>query len=499
MASIDGLVSGLDTTNMINQLMQVEAIPQTQIKNKISVQNKAITAYQAVNTKLAALATAAKAVGTTETWGAAKTTSSSDAVIVTAKAGTPTGSLTFKVDSVAGTHTQIFKSGTVDSTTDAVNFPAVSGTTFKLLLDDGTEVDVEPENKSLQAVVDKINTYEADGKKAAYKATAVQIEPGKYALQLTAIESGETSDFAVKAAGGAYTPAGLDLGAASTIAKGTDARLTIGGDPDDPDIVGYTVRSTSNTFTDVLPGLSITVTKKQTDAPVTIGVSNDSAAVADKVAAMVEAAQAALAEIKTATATKTGTNATAGPLPGDAALRQLSQSIMSAVAGGAGSLGSLAPVGVELDRTGTLSFNRETFLAEFEKDPAKTQAYFDAYSAPSPPKDPNHPKAKADAFDPGWDTADGLARKLQTISLQATEGILLPDAAAGTVKQGTLAGIIQRRNETIKGLNDQVAAWDNRLELRKENLQRQFSGLEVALSKMQQQSSWLAGQLAGLA
>ena len=43
-----------------------------------------------------------------------------------------------------------------------------------------------------------------------------------------------------------------------------------------------------------------------------------------------------------------------------------------------------------------------------------------------------------------------------------------------------------------------MAPWDVRLDLRKTALQRQFSGLEVALGKMQQQSSWLAGQLAGL-
>ena len=41
--------------------------------------------------------------------------------------------------------------------------------------------------------------------------------------------------------------------------------------------------------------------------------------------------------------------------------------------------------------------------------------------------------------------------------------------------------------------------WDTRLELRRSGLEKQFSNLEVALGKMKQQSSWLAGQLAGLA
>jgi flagellar hook-associated protein 2 len=43
-----------------------------------------------------------------------------------------------------------------------------------------------------------------------------------------------------------------------------------------------------------------------------------------------------------------------------------------------------------------------------------------------------------------------------------------------------------------------VSQWDIRLDLRKTNLQKQFSALEVAMGKMQQQSSWLSGQLANL-
>jgi len=58
--------------------------------------------------------------------------------------------------------------------------------------------------------------------------------------------------------------------------------------------------------------------------------------------------------------------------------------------------------------------------------------------------------------------------------------------------------LINRRNAAITGLNEQVASWDVRLDLRKTALERQWSALEVSLSKLQSQSSWLSGQLAGL-
>ena len=52
--SIGGLISGLDTATIISQLMQLEAQPQTRLKTKVTVEQSAVTALQALNTKLAA-------------------------------------------------------------------------------------------------------------------------------------------------------------------------------------------------------------------------------------------------------------------------------------------------------------------------------------------------------------------------------------------------------------------------------------------------------------
>ena len=50
----------------------------------------------------------------------------------------------------------------------------------------------------------------------------------------------------------------------------------------------------------------------------------------------------------------------------------------------------------------------------------------------------------------------------------------------------------------MKSLNSEIADWNNRLQLRQQTLQRQFTNLETALGKMKNQSNWLAGQIAGL-
>jgi flagellar hook-associated protein 2 len=65
-------------------------------------------------------------------------------------------------------------------------------------------------------------------------------------------------------------------------------------------------------------------------------------------------------------------------------------------------------------------------------------------------------------------------------------------------KEGLMQSLIKRNTDTVTALNNQVSAWDIRLALRKTSLQKTYANLEVALGKMQQQSSWLSSQLAGL-
>jgi flagellar hook-associated protein 2 len=494
--SVDGLVTGMSTTDTVNQLMQVEALPQTALKTKVGVQNKVVAAYQGINSKFAALVTAAKAVGDSNTWASMKTTSSSDAAAVTAQPGASAGSLSFKVDSLAAGHMVTYSDQPVASTAAQV----LSGSSLTIKLADGTFTDLTPTDGSLQSVVSAING-QAD---AAYKAAAVQIGPGKFTLQLTSKTTGESSEFP--------PPAGIDpalLGGGNTVTQGSDAKISIG--TTNP----YVITSTSNTFADVLPGVTVTAARLQTaeDAPVTITLTEDSEGISTKVQALVDGANAVLTEIRAQSRTKDGA-VSAGPLVGDSAVRALSQKVLGAVAAGVGvgGIDSLSKVGVSLDRGGKLTFDKDAFTKAYAADPVGTQAFFDSYtpatldvddprlaSLDADAKDRAVTKANDPKFQPGWDTEQlGLARRLETIALQATEGLLLPTDAVGTSKQGIMQGLIERRNDSIRQLNDQVAAWDVRLELRKTALQRQFSNLEVAMGKMQQQSSWLSGQLSSL-
>ena len=131
--SVDGLVSGLSTSSVISQLMQVEAAPQNRLKTKVSTAQTAVTSYQAVNSKLSALKTAAEDIGKLATWRAVKPTSSSATVTATATGGTNTASGTtiFTVGSLAGNQINTAKVAKDGDITAAVTIEFTVGGTAK--------------------------------------------------------------------------------------------------------------------------------------------------------------------------------------------------------------------------------------------------------------------------------------------------------------------------------------------------------------------------------
>ena len=100
--SVDGLVSGLDTTSLVSQLVAAEALPQTRLKTQLTTTQAAATAYRAVNSKVDAVRTAAEAL-TADGLAAARTANSSaTSVSASATSTAVTGSrLSLTVESLA--------------------------------------------------------------------------------------------------------------------------------------------------------------------------------------------------------------------------------------------------------------------------------------------------------------------------------------------------------------------------------------------------------------
>ena len=114
-SSVDGLVSGLNTSQIISQLMQVEQQPQQLLKQERTGDQTRLDAWQAVATSFGGVGAAAQALATSGAWQTVKATSS-DATTVSATAGSGagSGSLTFTVGTLASAHALVSSGSVAD-------------------------------------------------------------------------------------------------------------------------------------------------------------------------------------------------------------------------------------------------------------------------------------------------------------------------------------------------------------------------------------------------
>ncbi|MGY1772914.1 flagellar filament capping protein FliD [Blastococcus sp. SYSU D00813] len=422
----------MDTAGLIDSLVAIEANSQTLLKNKLVDTKADATAYRAVNTKFDALRAAAEALGKAATWGAAKATSSSAAVAVTASATAVPGSTTLTVDSLAARHTVV---GTAAWT------PPASDLTVTLADRDGDTAAKTVTITAGSSLNDAIATINAAG--AGITGSAIG---GR--LQLSAAAAG---------ADGAFDVTGLGV---EVLTAGSDAKVTVKG----TGTYSFSATSTSNTFTDLLPGVTVTVGKASTD-PVTVDVVSDPDAVATAVQTLVDAANAVLSSIKGYTDTTTGSIAV---LKGDSTLRGLAGKVLEAVSDAIGGTASAAQAGIQLTRYGTVTFDKAAFTKALTADPALTQKLVSGSGS-------------------GATAVEGVAQRLLGVVKEASDSVT-----------GSLVVRAKTQDAAATALQDRIDEWDRRLELRRAALTKQFTAMETALGSLQNQSSWLASQLGSL-
>ena len=353
--AIDGLVSGLNTTDIIKSLLALEKQPQNAMVARQDTAKNQLSSFASVRAKLSALGTAANALATASKWNQRSVTSTAPSTATVS--ATPTaalGSLSFTVDRVAAAH-GLSSAISVASTATVV----ASGGTVSLDLGDGAGPhSIAVGGGTLSEVAAAIN-----GAGLGVRATTVDTGSG-HRLQMSSIATGADS---------AFTLDGLDPFVGGTVVTnvGVDAQLTMGTGPG-----AYSVTSSSNTFANLMPGVSVTAVGVSA-TPVTVNVAQNVTALSDAVKAMIDVANAALSEISMRTAFDPDTKLGAS-LNGDSTMRRAAQDITRAVANAVGtsSLGSAGMAGVALDRSGRFSFDADRFRSAYAADGAAVRNLF---------------------------------------------------------------------------------------------------------------------------
>ena len=466
---IDGLASGLDTTALINQLMQVEAGPQTLLKAKQTTAKSFVSALQSLNVRVASLAEQAGKVAKPESWQAWKATSSSTSVTAAASATAQPGTVSFTVDSVAKAQVSVSKA-TLDNGTLVTGMPPA----VTVRGGDGTLVTVEPTSGSLQDIAKAINAA-AD---AGIKATVVRVSGGEtptYRLQFTGTTTGSDGTFEVFAGDATAVqaaqalkddPVNGDGGAAlaalrldgTSVTEATDAQITLWKGT----AAEQVFTQSSNTFSGLLTGVDATVSKTTAagEAPTTVTVTQDTDALKKMGSDLANALNVVLSEISSRSSVTTTTNSDGttsvkgGLFTGESSVRSIQQQVTEAASYPVDGL-SPSVAGLTLKKDGTFTFDEAAFAKAFAEDPTKVQ------------------KVLA-----------GVAGRVAEVATDVSDKY-----------EGSLTLKIQGQEGLVKDMGTRIEDWDRRLASRRETLQRTYAALEVTMSNVKAQSSWLASQI----
>ena len=428
MATVDGIATGFNTTQMVASLMAAERVPQNQLRGQKSLLSRQQSAYSDLKSLYSKVSDRLETINNSDTWQRRSTTSSDTKVAATATGDAAVGQFTFTVDQTAAAHA-VYTADTVsadDIVSDTGTYAGMTATEAVAAINNDGTLDTS--------------------------AALIQTAPGEYRIQLSAKNTGADSTVGVDASEFDRLTSGF-----TTLATGRDAQISVSGD--NP----LVITSNTNTFDDVMPGLDITVTEPSTDA-VTVSVTEDVDSLADDMAAMFDDLIGVLNKVDSLTKTNANTSSL---LSSASVLRRSENNLRNAVFNEVSSstLSTASLAGVDISREGTISFDKQKFI--------------DAYN--------DDPQAVKDLFFSDDTTQETVFSRLDT-ELEA----------ATNFTSGYLSTSEDAVEQRVRDIDDQIAAWDIRLDKREANYRRTFTSLETALSELQQQSSWLSSQIASL-
>lgn len=448
--SSPGIGSGLDINGLVGQLMALERRPLTLLAAKEAAQQAKISAYGTIKGALAALQSAAQTLAKEDTF-TRRTAGVGDASLLAASAASSaaSGEYSIAINQLAQYHS-LRSNGAYAATSDTF-------TTGTLSLSVGggapVAVAIDGTNNTLAGIRDAINAASAG-------VQATIVFDGTYQrLVLTSGTLGSAGAVSVTVtddgSGGSHALAGLDSSALVELQAAQDAQFAING---------LALTRSSNTVTDALAGVTLTLKKTGTT---TLKVEQDTAAVTAAVNAFVKAYNDAVKQIRQASAYDAATKK-AATLTGDATARNLASQLAELVSARVAELGEglsrLSDLGIAMQKEGTLALDGAKLSEALKRAPTDTAALFAGREA----------------------GREGIAVRFDAYLQQVlgSDGLLA----------ARLAGI----EGTIKDIRQRSEALVLRLEAIEKRYRAQFAALDRMIASMTQTSNYLAQQLANL-
>jgi flagellar hook-associated protein 2 len=256
--SFSGLSSGLDTENIIRQLMQIERMPIQRMEVKKSHYNTEQKIWGQLNTKLKAFDTAMADLKLDATFNS-KTATSSDESIITATGDSTAVNATYNIEIQQLAKTDIYaSSGTFDNSLDNSGLLTITAGAetldVSLAATDGVDTIAQKIN---DAVTQKRDTD------SSFEGVTANVIDGR--LVIESVNTGSDGALSFADDQGGLITSELDF-ANNQLQANQDAKV---------DINGILVQRSSNTITDAIAGVTLNLHKANPGSTETIEVNNN--------------------------------------------------------------------------------------------------------------------------------------------------------------------------------------------------------------------------------
>ncbi|MDA8168215.1 MAG: flagellar filament capping protein FliD [Nitrospiraceae bacterium] len=458
LASSTGLASGLDTAGIISKLMAVESQPLTAISNKLSAYQNKVSAYGTLISSLSSLRDQSTALAATDIYGMTASSSDTATISVSATSSASAGTYGITVNQMA--KAQSIYSADFASTTSAVADLSVNPIQ-QLQIQVGSAapvtITIDSTNNTLQGISDAINAA------GAGVSSSIVNDGTGYRLVLTSSSTGAANKITVKVDennNGVFeeAPAETDTAGLSALAfdatydasgnvTGGIASMTQAQAAADANLAinGLPVTRTTNTISDLVSGVTLTLNKEGSSA--TVSVTKDTAGLEAQINGFINQYNSVMNGLRN----QIGTKDNQGVLYGDTTSTDMLNNLFD-LTGQTFAGKTLAELGITHDQNGKLVFDTTTFENALSSDQQGTVSAINSMGS----------------------------------SLEST----LTDYI-----NTTLPDIENVDNETIATLQQEQTDEQARLDKIQASYQAKFTAMEQTIAQLQNQSLYMSIQL----
>ena len=356
--AVSGLASGIDSAAIIDAMIKADRASTAVLETRKATFQTELDALRSLNTKLLSTQLDLAALNSPSLYTTRQATSSNTAVLSATSTGTAAaGTYQFAVTSVA--------SGSQVATSSQPSSASTYGAgTIDVQLGTGgvTTLNISAANSSLSGIAQAINA-------AALGVNASVFNDGTgYRLMMTSVSTGTANAINVSGTGALSSL----FSGMNTLQSAADAKVQIGTGSG-----AVTVTQSTNTFTGLLPGISLTANSLGAS---TITVANDGTAALAAMKQFVTGYND-LVQFMTDNASYDSATNTSGPLFSEGTVRNgvssITQSLLTAISTGTTSLSTLTAVGISLDQgTGKFTLDESAFTTAMQTNPAAVSKLF---------------------------------------------------------------------------------------------------------------------------